>query len=205
MLDNHNNENVTDVQLLNSVLDGNQAAWNVFCQRFNRLIVGCVLKVLNRYSASYSNADLNDLVSEVWVALLRDDRHKLRRFDPQRGYKLSSWLGLIATNCTIDQLRCRTATPQSIDDICKAEQFRSQERLADSQIERKQSANIARKALAQLNGTEQDFVLACFGEEEAPTHLAERLGVSINTVYSRKFKIRAKLTQIVEQITANAA
>lgn len=199
-----NHETTTDLELLNRVLAGDAAAWNCFCTRFNRLIAGCVLKVLNRYSASYGHADLNDLVSEVWLALLREDRHKLRRFDPERGYKLSSWLGLIATNCTIDQLRCRTAAPQSIEDICHTEQFRSTERLPDSEIEWKQSALMARRALEQLNSAEQDFVLACFGEEEAPVHLARRLGVSINTIYSRKFKIRAKLTQIVEQLNTGA-
>ena len=67
-------------------------------------------------------------------------------------------------------------------------------------VEARQEAELARAALAQLSGDERDFVVDCFREERSPEELARALGVTTNTVYSRKFKIREKLCKIVRSL-----
>src|SRR6059058_561526 len=57
--------------------------WADFVQRYERLIVSCVVKALRRYGATFSRDDLDDLVGDVWVTLLRDDMRKLRQYDAQ--------------------------------------------------------------------------------------------------------------------------
>ena len=52
-----------------------------FVHRYERLIASCVLKVLRRYGAIFSREDLDDLVGDVWLTLLRDDMKKLRQYD----------------------------------------------------------------------------------------------------------------------------
>jgi RNA polymerase sigma-70 factor (ECF subfamily) len=167
------------------------------------LIVSCVLRTLRRYGAYYSQEDLQDLVSEVWLALLRDDCKKLQLFNPDRGYRLSSWLGLIATNSTIDCLRSRSAPTTYLEDMVDAERFLADDSRPDAELELQESMNIARTALHQLNKHELAFIVDCFGEERAPTALADELGVTVNTIYSRKFKLRAKLARIVAEINVD--
>ncbi|MCA9668996.1 MAG: sigma-70 family RNA polymerase sigma factor [Myxococcales bacterium] len=192
-------------ELLARVLDGDKKAWTLFCSRYENLIVGCVLRVLRRYNASYTSADLADLVSEVWVVLLKDDRRKLRLYEPTRGYRVSSWIGLIATNCTIDQLRMRQAEHSYLDDISGADRFLVTSERPDARLEMEETADLARQALAQLTEDEQRFVVSCYRDERAPAELAEELGVTVNTVYSRKFKVRQKLVRIVENMGIGAA
>src|SRR6059058_6068870 len=48
--------------------------WGEFVHRYERLIASCVVKALRRYGATFSRDDLDDLVGDVWVVLLRDDR-----------------------------------------------------------------------------------------------------------------------------------
>ena len=65
--------------LLEAALSGGRRAWDRFCRRYQALIIGCVRRVLRRYGATFNATDLADMVAEVWVALLREDRRKLRQ------------------------------------------------------------------------------------------------------------------------------
>lgn len=191
--------------LLAAVLAGNGGAWRRFTQRYQGLIAACVRKVLHRYSASYDKDDLADLIADVWIALLKDDRHKLRQYDPERGYRFSSWIGLIATNTTIDALRARTTRPSFIEDMEGfAERYLVERRSPQRVVELSHAARLAKAALEQLDDEERRFVIACFHEERPPADLAAELGVSVNTVYSRKFKVRAKLVRIAEHMGQGA-
>src|SRR3954471_5720587 len=98
-----------ELALLDALLAGQTHRWNEFVARYERLIASCVLKVLRRYGALFSAEDLDDLIGDAWLLLLRDDMKKLRQYRRDRGFRLASWIGLIATNSTIDQLRARDA------------------------------------------------------------------------------------------------
>jgi RNA polymerase sigma-70 factor (ECF subfamily) len=200
-----NQERREDLELLRQVLDGERSAWTRFCQRYESLIVGCTLKVLRRYNANFNAEDLADMVSEVWVTLLRDDMRKLRLYDVERGYKLASWLGLLATNCTIDQLRQRAMETAYLEDMACADNLLVDSSRPDAGIEQQEEATLARRALGRLTREERQFVLHCFHEERNPTELARDLGIAVNTVYSRKFKIREKLVRIVADLNAQRA
>ena len=54
---------------------------------------------------------LDEMYAEVLLSLLRDDMRKLRIFDPQRGSKLGSWIGMLTTNATHDHLRSAARRP----------------------------------------------------------------------------------------------
>jgi RNA polymerase sigma factor (sigma-70 family) len=173
--------------------------WADFVQRYERLIVSCVVKALRRYGATFSRDDLDDLVGDVWLVLLREDMKKLRQYDATRGFRIASFLGLVATNATIDHLRARQAESTPLDDLI--EDFASLRAEAPRDVvEAREEAELARAALAQLSGDERAFVVDCFRDERSPEELARALGVTTNTVYSRKFKIREKLQKIVRTL-----
>src|SRR5262249_15639183 len=100
-----------DGPLLASVLGHDERAWRELIRRFRALIFRCITKVAGRYDAVLSNEDANEIFSDVCVNLLRDDMRKLRAYDPERGSKLGSWLGLLAINTAYDYLRATTRRP----------------------------------------------------------------------------------------------
>ena len=173
--------------------------WAAFVARYERLLVSCVVKALRRYGATFSRDDLEDLVGDVWLTLIRDDMKKLRQYDATRGFRIASFLGLVATNATIDHLRARQAEATPLDDVIEDYAALRAEAPRD-EVEARQEAELARAALAQLSGEERDFVVDCFRDERPPEELARALGVTTNTVYSRKFKIREKLQKIVRAL-----
>lgn len=173
--------------------------WGEFVRRYERLIISCVVKALRRYGATFSRDDLDDLTGDVWLTLLRDDMRKLRQYDSARGFRIASFLGLVATNATIDHLRARQAEATPLDDVIEDWASLRAEPARDSVVAREEE-EIARAALAQLSVDEREFVVGCFREERSPEELARELGVTTNTVYSRKFKIREKLQKIVRSL-----
>lgn len=192
-------------QLWRAVVDGvERDAWRAFRERFGPVIRCCVAKTLRRYGATFSADDVDDLSADVWLQLLRDDRSRLRRYDPSRGFRLSTWLGMIATNYTIDHLR-RSRAHCYVDDLPCAELPEQCAESPDQLVERREHRRIASAAMARMSQREREFLLACYRDERAPTELAAELGVAVNTVYSRKFKLRAKLGRIVADLCAPSA
>jgi RNA polymerase sigma factor (sigma-70 family) len=188
-----------EIALLAALLNGRRDRWREFTHRYERLITSCVLRTLRRYDAVFSRDDLEDLVSDVWLALLRDDMKKLRAYCPEKGFRLASWIALIATNTTIDRLRARQADETHLEDMGQVD-IASSSAEPDEDMLGHERAQLAQAALQELSPEERAFVWDCFHDERAPEEIAREQGVAVNTIYSRKFKIREKLARIVRRL-----
>ena len=96
---------IPDGPLLEAVLAKDQVAWTELIRRYRALVFRCITKVAAKYDAVLSNEDANEIFGDMCFNLLRDDMRKLRAYDPARGAKLGSWLGLLAINTAYDYLR----------------------------------------------------------------------------------------------------
>jgi RNA polymerase sigma-70 factor, ECF subfamily len=187
--------------LLQAALDGDRRAWEQFYRRFDVLIRKSVCTTLHRYRGDVSEADSADFVAEVWVALLRHDRRKLRLFDPSR-CSISTWIRRLATNCTIDQLRSaanKRASLRENDDVLDVVADTRQPR-ADIRILREEEADMARLAVTQLRVQDQAFVKLWLCDSRDHQEKAAELGITMNTFRSRQFKIKEKLARQVRRI-----
>jgi RNA polymerase sigma-70 factor (ECF subfamily) len=191
-----------DLELLNAVIAGAPGAWPRFYQRYERLIVACIRKVLARYGVAFQPSDLEDLLNTVCLNLVRDDFEKLRRYDPTRGYQVSSWIGLIATNSTHDALRRRGPAHYSLDDDDEwTEMPDEQPSPAELAVWRERESWLNR-AVGRLSPAEQQFLRYYYHENREPEEIATLMGISVNTVYSRKNKVRAALKRIIDEMMA---
>lgn len=190
-------------ELLRAVVGNQPGAWIGFYARYERLIITCIKKVLHRYTALYADEDIEDMVNTVCLNLVKDDFRKLRTYDAARGYKLSSWVGLIATNTAHDALRRREPIHASLDqreeDEAPTEYPDAGPTPGDSMEKREQwDALVA--AIRELPESDQEFLALYYDQEMDPEEIARRMGISVNTVYSRKNKVREKLRRIVEAL-----
>jgi RNA polymerase sigma-70 factor (ECF subfamily) len=192
---------LAEADLVKAVLAGEPAAWPTFFAKYERLIIACIRKVLHRYHAHYNEEDLEDIISSTALNIVKDDYKKLRAFDPTRGYKLSSWIGLIATNTAHDALRRRTPAESgagvSIDDEEHGFDPASDGESAHDALERADRAKLLASAVAQLGDSDRLFVEFYFEAEMDPEDIARLMNISVNTVYSRKNKVREKLKRIL--------
>lgn len=195
-------DELSDEELVQAVLAREPAAWPTFFAKYERLVISCIRKVMRRYGAAFNEEDVEDLVSATALNIVKDDYKKLRAFDHTRGYKLSSWIGLIATNTAHDALRRRAPTEMwsavALDDTAPIP-LQSEARLASETLEEQDEARELHAAISQLSPSERLFMDYYYVQELEPETIARLMSISVNTVYSRKNKIREKLRIIVSK------
>ena len=172
-----------ELQLLSAVLDGDSHASRSFFNRYNCTIEMCVRKVLRTGNRPAQDEDVRDLVGEVWLSLLEDNKKPLRRFDPDREIRVSTWIGLLARNKAIDRLRGRHERTVSL------EEPGNEEPPAEAPLPSE-----------ELGSADRSFLEAWYTDGREPETLAETFGISVGTVYSRRFKIQAKLSRSIRRL-----
>lgn len=82
-----------EAELAQRCAGGEPEAWREFVARYGALLAALARRMLARVSSVVGDSDVDEVVAEVFLALLRRERLLLRRFDP--AYRLSTYLGVI--------------------------------------------------------------------------------------------------------------
>ena len=186
----------SDDDLIAGMLANDPAAWRAFQAKYDRLIIRCITKVTRRFASMISQDDVREVYANLYVSLLGNDMHKLRTFDPERGNRFSSWIGLLAINAAYDYLRTLKREPQK---ECLTE---AMELVADAPdpfelTSERERATIAQETLADFSEKDRTFAALYFGEGMDPQDIATEMNISVKTVYSKKHKIQSRLESVL--------
>ena len=184
----------TDELLLERMLDRNGAAWREFHRRFDRLIYRCIHKVTGRFTSVLSSEDVREIYAMLLMNLTARDMHKLRSFEPERGNKLSSWIGLLATNTAWDYLRSVARQPQCTQ-LTDAEEMRTTRPDPYQQVVDKERWGLVNETLLGFSKKDRRFVHLYYVDGLSPEEIAQEMRISVKTVYSKKHKIRCRLEE----------
>ena len=195
----------TDRDLLHRVLRDDERAWAELVRRYRALIYRCISRLTNRYASSMSGADVDEIYAEVLMQLLREDKHKLRMYNPTRGTKLGSWIGMIAVNATYDYLRCYAKRPwlDQIDGTIDPHEDCDRTPL-ELLIEKERWSHF-NDMLTEFSDKDRTFLDLYYARGMEPEEVAEEMKISLKTVYSKKHKIRAQLKRCLERISGESA
>ena len=184
--------NLPDGPLLEMVLVRDQIAWRELMRRYRALIFRCITRVAAKYNAVLSNEDANEIFGDMCFNLLRDDMRKLRAYDPTRGAKLGSWLGLLAINTAYDYLRQTSRRPM-LDRLDGAPDRAGDGPSALDDLLQKERWGYLNALLADFSERDRRFVELYYGAGLLPEEVAAAMNISVKTVYSKKNKLRTKL------------
>lgn len=194
----------SDIDLLRMTLRSQPQAWNELVRRYRSLVYRCITKVTGRYDAVLSSADADEIYGEVMMSLWRDDMRKLRAYDPRRGTKLSSWIGMIATNTAYDYLR-GTARRPILDRIDGDPEIDSEEASALDGILSTERRSHLNDMLADYSDKDRAFVSLYYAQGLPAEEVAEEMKISIKTVYSKKHKLLARLQATLAPLMQQAS
>ena len=187
-------EQASEQTILEGILQDDPEAWAAFFERYDRLIYRCITRVTTRFPGVVTQEDVHEIHANVVVNLLHRDKHKLRAFDPSRGSKLGSWIGLIAINTAYDYLRALSRQPQPTPLVEARDTPSSQQSPYDRAVTREELHHLAR-TLGAMSERDRLFVNLYYLEERNPEEIAEIMGISVKTVYTKKHKLRRRLTE----------
>ncbi|MCA9664494.1 MAG: sigma-70 family RNA polymerase sigma factor [Myxococcales bacterium] len=188
---------LSDLELRDAVLAQSEGAWRELLRRFRGLIYRCITKALSKYEAVLSSEDVDEIFSEVCFNLLRNDMKKLRVYDPERGSKLGSWIGLISINTAYDHLRGIARQP-ILDRIEGAPERTDAAPGPLDQLLRKERYDRLNGLAERFSARDRKFMELYYGRGMAPVEVAKHMGISVKTVYSKKNKIRKRLIALAE-------
>ena len=179
--------------LVREMLAGSRRAWATFHARYDRLMLGCIHKVVVRFPVF---VDKDDEVPEIYGALLvglcAHDMSRLRSFSAARGNLLGTWLGLLAVHCAYDRLRVLRREPDRAS-LDECEDMDSADPTPDQVLERKEQIALVSDILRDFPEKDREFVSLYFDEELDVEQIAARMRISVNTVYSKKRRIQSRL------------
>ncbi len=194
----------TDRELLRHVLRNDSRGWAELVRRYRALIYRCITKVTLKYAPTLSNADLDEIYADVLMQLVRDDMHKLRIYNPARGTKLGSWIGMISVNAAYDFLRSAGRRPllDKVDGACDPHEECDRTPL-DMLIEKERWSHL-NEMLSEFTDKDRTFVELYYQRGMEADEIAAEMQISLKTVYSKKHKIRAHLVRCLERLAGDS-
>ena len=194
----------TDKELLRHVLRSEARGWAELVRRFRPLIYRCITKVTLKYAPSLGNADLDEIYADVMMQLVRDDMHKLRIYNPSRGTKLGSWIGMISVNAAYDFLRSAGRRPLLDKVDGTLDPHEECDRTPLDQLIEKERWNHLNGLLADFTDKDRTFVELYYQKGLEADEIAAEMQISLKTVYSKKHKIRAHLVRCLTNLTGDS-
>lgn len=188
----------SDAELVIATLSGDHDAFEAIIRRYQQLVFNIVFHYLRRRD------DVEDIAQEVFLKLYRS----LDRFDASRSLK--AWIGRIASNACLDELRRRRTrrmssfsdyTEEEEDRICYLyDKTRSGEGLSD--VEADESFALLHKAMQDLN--EKDRLAFVLREVEGLEYdeIAAALDASQVAARIRVSRARKKLQEKMQKLIA---
>lgn len=194
-----------DVDLVHALIDNDPVAWRSFEARYAGLVQRCIGRVTRRFGSLVSADDLAEIYGQFVLSLLANDRKKLRSFDPSRGSRFSSWLGLLAINTAYDHLRSVRRRPR-LEPLAETDDVRTDAPDPfDETLHREGRVRLG-AVLSTFSERDQEFAELYFAAEMSPDEIADKLGISVKTVYSKRHKIQARLeTALAREASGVAA
>ena len=141
-------------------------------------------------------AKSKDLYFEPEIELLNQDKRKLRSFDADRGCRFSSWIGMLSTHAAYDFLRIRRRSPIASDAKDAESVAASSDGPFESALNRQRAALVA-GVVKSFSSKDQTFMSLYFSQGLEPEEVAVRMNISVKTVYSKKHKLTARLTEVL--------
>jgi len=187
-----------ELLLRERLLSGDSRAWAEFEASYGRLVGATIARVIGRFGRKGCSEDAAEIRAAFALELLSNDKAKLRAFSPERGIRLGTWVAMLASHAAYDFLRRRRREPL-VDGEIDADRFVGS--LPDPYLlcELGERARIVASLVRDFTPKDREFLELYFAEGLPPDEVATRMGISVNTVYSKKHKIQGRLEALLEQ------
>ncbi|MEX1369505.1 MAG: sigma-70 family RNA polymerase sigma factor [Nannocystaceae bacterium] len=149
--------------------------------------------------------EVRDLVQDVLVCLFDSDGRELRRWDPQRGRSLDSFVRLVARRRVARILGQRRGNPWALMPVASELLEGDDDAALLQRLEDRQTLDTLLESLyACMNERDHELFSLLFVEQTAPEEVARRLSLSRGAVNAWAYRMR-KLARSLATGTATSS
>jgi RNA polymerase sigma-70 factor (ECF subfamily) len=174
-----------DRKLLDRCLARKAGAWEDFVDRFVGLVVHVINHTAQSRSIRLTSADIEDLAGDVFLAIIDDDFHVLRRFRGEAS--LATYLTVVARRVVVRSLLKRQSAA-SLSDVA------SQSGNGDPSFEERMSdREEVERLMKELNGPEAEVVRLYHLEGKSYQEISSLTGMPENSIGPTLSRAREKM------------
>jgi RNA polymerase sigma-70 factor (ECF subfamily) len=177
-----NNGHNSDEALIAKIASGNRLAMQVLYARHHTRVYRFILRLVG------TDALAEDLTSDVFLSVWR----QAHRFEARSA--VTTWLLAIARYKAIAELRRRPVGSQNEESSDISDPADDPE----VALQTKHRGEILRRCLSQLSAEHREIIDLVYYHEKSAQEVAEIVGIPRNTVKTRMFYARKKLSELLE-------
>lgn len=182
---------MNETQLIAQCLNKDKNAWNVFVQRYAKLVYWAIHRRLILSGFHGEQAEIEDIFQEVFVVILEGGKLRQLR-NPQF---LPGWLAMIASNKTSDYMRQQMRRGQEI--ILDAPLINDD--AVTHEILGNDITSVIREVIDGLVDRERIVLLLNLIEEKSHKQIAQMLRIPLNTVSTIIARSKNKLKKELQK------
>jgi DNA-directed RNA polymerase specialized sigma24 family protein len=184
-----------DPTTIQRALDGDRAAFTVLYRHYRGVVRGAVAARVRAWPSVTSQ--LEDILGEVWVQMLADDRRALRLYDPTRG-ELGYFIRLLAASraSTAIRRRMRQAAPLVPVDPDATEEIER------AMLQRDFIEALWAKARPLIKDVDEELFVRVMVLGREAKEVALELGLRQDAAYQRIARLRSKLLRVAAELLA---
>ena len=179
-------------RLVRRAISGDRAAGRTLLRRLTPVIRA---RLLSLCGVRAGKVPVDDLVQDVWVALLENRGRLLLAYDPSRGASFDGYVGGVTTRvaCNLRRVACAAKRGGAsltlvIDE--SSEPACSGPSPVDRAENRELVATLTEHLLKELPVRGQLVLAHLFGDGRSPQQTAHAMGVNVQVVYNWQHRIR---------------
>ncbi|HMO81323.1 MAG TPA: RNA polymerase sigma factor [Pyrinomonadaceae bacterium] len=184
---------MTDAQLVEAVLAGDNGAFEKIFDRYKRQVA----TVAGRFFKQ------PEQIEEIVQVSFTKAYAELPGFRGRYELSLASWLVRIAANTSIDQLRARSRKPEQLSCELSQDDAEALHSFADARVKCNEEAaadrDLARKLLARLNADDRALLEMLYVDELSVAEIGDIFGWSPSKVKVRAWRARRSLRKLVKR------
>ncbi|MEO6978724.1 MAG: sigma-70 family RNA polymerase sigma factor [Mucilaginibacter sp.] len=179
---------LSDIELIDQVLAGNQAAYADLVKRHQRFVFTLAMRFAK------GREDAEEIAQDCFIKAYRS----LGSF--QRQSKFSTWLYSIVYTTAMTFLRKKRVDTDSIDDDATFIQVENQSSAFDvNDAENKSRSFYLNQAIEQLLPDDATIITMFYKGEQSLEEIAQVMGMEANTIKVKLFRARQRLKEKLER------
>ena len=194
----------SDRDLLDACFEGNRGAMEEFIRKFSKLVYYSIHQSFKVKGFSPDPDEVDDLYGDVFLSLFERDFARLKKFEGRNDCSLASWIRLIAARRTVDYFRDCSKRRMNIANLDETKGLSPLSAISSAESPEDvlldgERMELASEIIPNLPTDDIVFLTLYYERELPPEEIADILGVSVGTVYSKKHRIQEKLRRMLEE------
>jgi RNA polymerase sigma factor (sigma-70 family) len=178
----------SDIELINTVLKGDQQAYALIVDRYQSFVFTLVLRYVK------SREDAEEVAQDIFVKAYR------ALADFKGASKFSTWLYTIVTTTCISFLRKKKLEIHSLNNEKVLAVAKNRDSgMNANQVEQKSKLIMVNNAIALLNPDDAEIITLFYKGEQTLEEIAQVLGIEANAVKVRLYRARTRLKEKMQK------